>query len=522
MKYILSFVILFLFIEITYSQFYEYGQDAGSLRWNQFKTPHYRIIYPKGIDSVAHVFAARLEYFYPHQGEVLDHYHRPIPVIIHNEASFSNGVFVWAPKRLEIFTNPDPNGYAEDWLTQLALHEGRHAFQIDKLNQGITRFISVFGGEQVVGAMAAFLPYWYLEGDAVDAETRFSKSGRGRQPEFEMELKAQLLEKKKVYSFSKATLGSYKDHVPNHYQLGYLMVRYGRIMHDDKIWIDLQQKVARRPFLVAPTYFALKQNDAGSKIKLYRNALDYYRQHWNALGTWRLTNYFHQWNKEPKKYYTSYNFPHYISNSLLVACKTGVSQIPEFILLGENGEEKRIHRPGYLNSGRISASGNLVAWDEFVPDMRWSNRNYSVVKILNIGTGEVRSLGKKTRYYSPSISKSGTSIAAVEHHEMFEFYLVVMDLKGKTLQRIPSPGNLFIQHPAWMEQDSAIVVTMTNRNGKQLMQYSMADKSWKQLFDAGFDNISHPVVKGSNIYFNGTFTGIDNIFCLDMTADRVY
>ena len=178
----MAFILLLFLTAGLNAQFYEYGQDAGNLRWFQFETPHYRIIFPGGIDSLANAFARRLETNYNYVGESLDHQHSNMPVIIHNESSFSNGVFVWAPKRLEIFTNPDPNGYNQDWLTQLALHEGRHAVQIDKLNQGITRGLYFVGGEQMVGAMAVFLPYWYLEGDAVDAETRLSLSGRGRLP----------------------------------------------------------------------------------------------------------------------------------------------------------------------------------------------------------------------------------------------------------------------------------------------------------------------------------------------------
>ena len=135
--------ILLLFVTAGLkAQFYEYGQDAGRLQWYRFDTPNYKVIFPKGIDSLAKAFAHRLETFYPYLGEALDHQHSKMPVIIHNESSFSNGVFVWAPKRLEIFTNPDPSGYNQDWLAQLALHEGRHAVQIDKLNQGITRILS--------------------------------------------------------------------------------------------------------------------------------------------------------------------------------------------------------------------------------------------------------------------------------------------------------------------------------------------------------------------------------------------
>ena len=41
--------ILLLFISAGLkAQFYEYGQDAGTLKWYQFKTPNYTIIYPGG------------------------------------------------------------------------------------------------------------------------------------------------------------------------------------------------------------------------------------------------------------------------------------------------------------------------------------------------------------------------------------------------------------------------------------------------------------------------------------------
>ncbi|MDA3824182.1 MAG: hypothetical protein PF450_16435, partial [Bacteroidales bacterium] len=191
---------MFLFLTLPFlesrGQFYEFGQDAGTIRWNHFSSNHYQLIYPQGRDSLAMVFADKLEYFYPHQARALNHDHQKMPVIFHNESSFSNGVFVWAPKRLEVFTNPDPNGYPQDWMTQLALHEGRHAVQVSKLWQGWGKGFSIIAGEQAVGLLTGFLPVWYLEGDAVDAETRFSNSGRGRLPSFEMGMKAILLEKK--------------------------------------------------------------------------------------------------------------------------------------------------------------------------------------------------------------------------------------------------------------------------------------------------------------------------------------
>jgi len=518
----MAFILLLCITGGVYGQFYEYGQDAGTLRWNHFKTPNYHVIYPRGIDSLAQAFADRLEHFYPYLGRPLNHQHAPLPVIIHNESSFSNGVYVYAPKRLEIFTNPDPNDPNEDWLTQLALHEGRHAFQIDNLNQGLTRVLSFLGGEQVVGAMGVFLPYWYLEGDAVDAETRLSNTGRGRQPSFEMPLKAQMLGKGRIYSFSKATMGSYRDYIPNHYQLGYLMVRYGRMVYGNDLWIDFQRYAARKPYLLNPTFFAMRKHGISSKRAFYNEVMNGYKQHWAEMAMERSLTPHDDWEVQSQRHFTSYHFPHFISSSMVFAYKSGMDQIPEFVLLDDRGKEKRIFRPGFLNSGRVSFSGRHVVWDEFVPDVRWSNRNYSVIRTYEFSTGKVRSLGRKTRYYSPVLSNNGSRIAAVEQTVKNRYNLVVLTLDGSVEASVSPPENRFIQHPAWSEKDTALLVILSEPEGKSLYSYSLSTDHWQRLFNAGFDDISHPVARGNRVFFQGTFSGINNIYCLDLSLKEVF
>lgn len=516
------FILLLLISAGLNGQFYEYGQDAGSLRWYQFRSPNYTVIHPEGVDSLAQAFARKLEHYYSYLGQALDHKHSHMPVVIHNESSFSNGVFAWAPKRLEIFTNPDPNGYYQDWLTQLALHEGRHAVQIDKLNQGFTKGLYFLGGEQAVGAMAAFLPYWYLEGDAVDAETRLSATGRGRQPSFEMEIKAQLLEANKLWTFSKATMGSYRHHIPNHYQLGYLMVRHGRRNYGDKFWIDFQQYAARKPFLLNPTWFSMKRYGFRSKKQFYKEALNTYRRHWVSTAIERSYTPLKEWKTEHGRHYTSYTFPHALSKTKLLTLKTGLDQIPEFVMIDRTGKEKRLFRPGFLNSGRVSYAKDKIIWDEFVSDTRWSNRNYSIIRSYDLATGKVNKLGRRTRYFSPAVSGDGTRLVTVEQTEKQKFNLVILDMDGTRELLIPSPGNRFLQQPCWMDQDSAIVVLVTVDSGKSLYSYSLNSGEWRRIFDAGVDDISYPTVRGMQIYFSGTFSGIDNIYCYDMSEEQAF
>ncbi len=518
----LIFLLLFALPLNGSAQFYEYGQDRGTIRWNHFSTDHFQLIYPRGLDSLAMDFADKLEYFYPYQAEVMQHGHKKMPVVLHNESSFSNGVFVWAPRRMEVFTNPDPNGYPQDWLTQLALHEGRHAMQVSKLNQGFSRVLSFIAGEQAVGAITGFLPIWYLEGDAVDAETRFSYTGRGRQPSFEMGTKALLLEKKERYSFSKALLGSYKDNVPNHYELGYLMVRYGRRTYGDSFWNDLVDYAARKPFLVDPFYFSMKRYGVNSKKQLYHSALDLYQNHWKKTFEKREADSVENWSSGGNSRFTSYRFPQWINDSLVIALKSGPDQIPEFVTIDERGDENRVFRPGSMNSGRFSYSKGVIVWDEWVPDLRWSNRNFSVIRVFDLEQRKVTNLGARTRYYAPVISGSGKFIAAIEQRTDHSFHLVILSGTGEVLHSARSPHNLFIQHPQWMEQDSALVVTLNDQSGEFLYRYSIGDRKWARLFHAGYHNLSYPVVNKNTIFFGSTYSGIDNIYMYHTGGDSLY
>jgi hypothetical protein len=80
----MAIILLLFFSAGLKAQFYEFGQDAGTQKWEQFKTPNYQVIYPRGLDSLAGAFADRLEYFYPYLGEPLDHKHSLMPVIMQN------------------------------------------------------------------------------------------------------------------------------------------------------------------------------------------------------------------------------------------------------------------------------------------------------------------------------------------------------------------------------------------------------------------------------------------------------
>jgi hypothetical protein len=269
MLYTKKYVILFLLFIIFWSQysvaqFYSTGQDPASAKWNQINTDNFQIIFQKEFNDQAQNIANILEYYYKKAGKTLEHNPRKISVIVHNQTITSNGYVAWAPKRMELFATPPQDVYPDPWIEHLCIHELRHVVQIDKLNQGITKILAIIFGQQATGLVTAQLPMWYLEGDAVCMETALTDFGRGRLPFFERGIKTHLLSDDDRYSFDKMLFGSYRNYVPNYYELGYQLTAYTRSKYGSDVWSRVENHVAQNSYTLLPTYYAfyrgLKKN----------------------------------------------------------------------------------------------------------------------------------------------------------------------------------------------------------------------------------------------------------------------
>ena len=90
---------------------------------------------------------------------------------------------------MELYPTPEQNTIPLDPVKQLSIHELAHVMQMESLNKGFSRGMSFILGEQFYGVVAFLLPLWFLEGDAVFAESALTESGRGRNPSFQKQLK---------------------------------------------------------------------------------------------------------------------------------------------------------------------------------------------------------------------------------------------------------------------------------------------------------------------------------------------
>ncbi|MFZ4707667.1 MAG: hypothetical protein ACOYMF_16825, partial [Bacteroidales bacterium] len=345
----LSFLVLCLLCPVLVSgQYYNLGQDPGFVRWREISTPEFRIIYPANFEAKAQKMVRTLDYISFHGGNTLVYKPKQIPFIVHSYNTEPNAVTVWAPKRVELFTCPPQDSYAQDWLDQLIIHEYRHVVQIDRTNLGFTKALSWLTGEQAATMVnGLFVPSWFMEGDAVCAETALSKTGRGRVPAFEMLLRSQIMQKG-AFSYDKAALGSYRTFVPNQYVLGYSLVANIRRRYSYRAWISALDEVARKPFIVTPFNHGLKKATGFGKVNLYRMTMMDMDSMWKQQDVLTSKSAYKQLTSLNIRKYENHKYPHYLNDTLVVDECSGMDDITCFNTTGPRGFSKKIVTPGFL------------------------------------------------------------------------------------------------------------------------------------------------------------------------------
>ena len=515
MKYGLVTFFIFLLVSLAANaQYFDSGQDPASLRWLQIKTRNFTLVYPESYILEGPKFAKSLDESLLKLKSLYPERRIRIPVVIHNYTIQSNGYVALAPKRMELYPTPDRDGIPQDTREQLTTHELTHVEQMASLNQGFTRVMSFIAGEQFTGAVAALLPFWFMEGDAVFAESLLSSSGRGRSASFQKEMKAIALEQPKMFSYDKMVAGSFRNEVPDHYQYGYQMVTWAFAKYGPQIWNKTLDMTAKAPFILNPVNYSLRTNAGKTKAGLFRETFDSLKVLWEKEEEWIKPINYEPFNPPKKREYINYYSPAFAGKDSVIALKTTFYNTPEFVLLRlSDRSEKRIFTPGSIWPYVFSFAAGQIAWVESRPDPRWENREYSVIMIMDINTRSFRRLSPKSRYLAVTLSEDGKMIAATENSVRNENSVVIMNsYNGEILNKIPVPGNAFPQRPCWSANGKSITVTTLSEEGEGIMAYSLDSKTWKTLITPARNDLSASVLRNDSLYFVSSVSGTENVY----------
>ncbi|WP_041258079.1 hypothetical protein [Fibrella aestuarina] len=521
-------------------------QPPASLRLYQLNTPHFRVIYPDGFQQRAQQTAQRLEQIYEPVGAGLEQRPRPLSVVLRNQTTVSNGFATLFPRHAEFYAVPpqDPALLGTlNWLDLLAVHEYRHIVQYEKAYQGYGKVLYYLLGAQGLSfATNVVTPDWFLEGDAVGTETILTRSGRGRIPAFELSMRTNLLTRR-PFSYAKATGGSFRDNVPNHYELGYFLTTKLKRTYGPNAWSGALNRIYRQfPFYPFSFSNGLKQttksaeNPTGTRVDdLYAETVNDLIETWkrrqDSLTLTPATTYPVNAEKAetPRPVFTNYRYPQYLTDSTILCIKSGLGDIQQVVLLSRNGHdpahrEKRVYTQGLvLNEPTyFSATPQMACWIENRYDPRWLQRIYGEIKLLDLATGRVRRLTTRSRYTAVALSPDNSRLVALRTTDSYQNELVVLDSQtGRELAVLPNPANDFYVNPRWHNGRTLVTVTLT-KGGKTIEFIDTETGQKRALLPPTNLNLSHPQSYGNtHILVNSPQSGIDNVYAVEIASGTV-
>ncbi len=494
------------------AQYYDTGQDPASFRWRQINTPNFRVIFPEDFEDGAKDYAILLEQSFNRLSTLYPDGRSRIPVIIHNHSMSSNGYVSWAPRRMELYPLPGQDNLPMWPAEQLAVHETAHVLQLSSLNRtGLGRALWYLLGEQAVGLNAVEIPMWAFEGDAVFAETATTLSGRGRSNAFTQRARALATGPHGIYGYDKMLSGSYRNYTPDHYVFGYLMMNHLRNT-DSTAWTKTIRKVSSGyPF--NPINHTLKKETGLTKKKLYESTFAALERSWKANEAEGLREY-PALNITEKRDYVSHYSPHRTNDGKIISLRTSMSDPSRFVITDPaNGTEHVLTTTGYIYPYFFSYSDGTMVWSELHPDIRWENREYSVIKRMEITGGPVRQLTYRTRYTAPDLSPDGKTIVAVSTTPELRCSLVFLDaFTGEVLMNLVPPDNLILQRPAWSSDGQAVTMVTLSRDGEGIRTYSPTGKRWIINKAEGATDIIQAKIHDKILYYLAQGDGSDNIY----------
>ena len=509
--HILLAAALLLLAERAAAQYYTWGSDHTGLKWSEVRTSDVRIIYPDTAAAAAVRTLFCVEQVKPYIGYGFRHPALSIPFVMHPENFQSNGLVMWLPKRVEFLTSPAVKSYSMPWYKQLTAHEYRHAVQYNNLNRGVIRALSYLLGQQGSTVGLLFLPIWLIEGDAVMSETEMSSFGRGLQPSFTLEYRALGREILRRRNPDKWFCGSYRDNVPDHYQLGYQIAAYSWHRYDENIWDKVAWYSVRNPYMLFTTSKALKKFYGTSVHDLFDETFGRLNDYWDALPEPEVTT--RPFGELPQRNFTSYQWPVALDDTTFVALKSDFDHPSRLVAVdARTGAERKIAGTGQLST-RPDAGGGRIWWTEYRRSKLFEQRVGSQLCYLDLAEGRPRTVRGVRNALYPTVAGGG--VAWVEYTPDGRY-----TVRGAHGERFAAPAGKELHGLAWDDLTLAYYVLVTDDEGMWLARIDT--EGLHPVTRSAYVTLSDLRARGGRLYFGSIRSGRDEAHCLDLTTGREY
>ena len=504
------------------AQFFTLGADPGGVRWSSVETPTYRLVYPRGLDSLARVYALELERSAGPVGATLGvtpnaAYRNKMPVILHPFTAYANGQVTWTPRRMDLLTMPDfsPDN-ATPWPAQLSIHESRHVAQMQPGAMKPFRWLNVLTGQLVSGGLAAvYAGPALFEGEAVAAETALTAAGRGRTADF-LEYYRVSFAAGDFRDFYRWRYGSQRWYTPDYYRAGYLAVAGVKAQYGvPDLGARFYQRIADHGGVAFLNWNKTVREATGKPFKtafaeICTSLQDFWAADEAARGPFMPSEAV---SAVPRRF-LDYSDLESTENALY-AVRSGLTIPDQLVQVLPDGTARPVSLLGSSTSGPMYSNElGRMFWSEVVRDARWPLRSYSIIRYYD-GTG-VKTLTRKTRYYNPVPAPEEPVLSVVEYPTDGTSRVVLLDATDGSRQREwRAPAGLQVVETVWVGGE--LFASGISEAGSGL--YRVGD--FTPLVGPSPVNINGLSELDGRLTFTSDLTGVNELYALDPADGRV-
>ncbi len=523
------FVIMLIALLCTskvFAQYFETGSTSNAVRWSEIERSEGTILFPSYFYPKATMVKGYLDTVTNVITYGLNNHIEKTPIVIQPLNARANGLVTWAPSRMELYTTPADELGTLPWLKQLTVHEYRHVVQMSNLDVGFTNILSYILGEQAVGVVAAVVPGWFLEGDAVTAETQLAINGRGKQPEFSIVHRAMLNEDPKSCNYDKWKGGSLNSYTPSTYELGYWPVLYGETFYDPNIWGEMLDYCGHNPIVAAFTSKTLKKKYGKGTRKILYESYDV------------LSEFWHDASNEPNSpdfIPSSYRYYEEHSNLVMLDSTTvlshGYNMNKPNSLFQSNittGEQRQIEVMATKSSPYI-VKDNRIYWTEYKPSLFWEQESSSLIRYADITQDKSGAIKLKNHQYVKN-GDSNTRMVTALDNDMFAYIsydklsnpsIVVTDSSFNTISRDTIAGwDSAVSSMCYDNLTKQLYLFLIDNRGLSLQAFNPTERVFTEIKAASQVSQRQLTASNGKLYFTSTASGKDENHIYDLLTGQ--
>jgi hypothetical protein len=403
-----------------------------SIEWKKIPTAHFEIIYDAKQYELARAYALRAEYIFSVLVPHLKDSPEKTVVIINDSTDLANGYATRIPyPHIMLYpampSSLDSIAEFSDWAYELLLHEYVHILSFEPAHGVVSTVRSIFG---TIITPNMLLPRWWLEGIAVEYETRFSQKGRLRSVLQDSALRSleinEAFEKYDISELNETDLASWPRGARPYFFGSLIMSEIAHTKGVATINTILQEQGSRIPYMIEGPMINLTGQDynewfrqamTNTQLKVQKQLKQLRKKtpsQFKAIRIRGLEN--HTPSISPNgQYLALINKSIYGKNSVKIYDRQNQNRPFNFekdefteVFQGKDQEkttQKDAPPGGYITRIAWLPDSSGFAYDKTVPVDEFNN--FSDIYIYDFKTKKTRNLTKAVRAREPDISPDG-------------------------------------------------------------------------------------------------------------------